>query len=213
MIACFKLKRDAAIIRANRGRVMDIIDVKRSENAATEAVDNQAGQPQQDTSAPEGQPDPKVPGAKVSKINSKAIPWILLCLVLLAGVGATLYYRNRASEAENNPTAIQQEKNQAETDRVLSALKKVLFVGEQEAPTVARVEDPEKLKSSNQEFYKDIQKGDYLIIFPKRAIIFRESANQIMNIAPIINTADLKATEGTQPAETAPNNSTKKTTN
>ena len=71
---------------------------------------------------------------------------------------------------------------------------------ETEVPTVARVEDPEKLKTSNETFYKDIQKGDYLIIFPKRAIVYRESNDQIINIAPIINTADLKADEGTTPA-------------
>ena len=59
---------------------------------------------------------------------------------------------------------------------------------------------PEKLKASNETFYKDIQKGDYLIIFPKRAVVYRESNDQIINIAPIINTADLKADQGTTPA-------------
>lgn len=136
------------------------------------------------------------------KTNSKMLPWILLLVVLVGGVAASMYYRNRANQAESNPTAVQQEKNQAETDRVLTSVKKAILIGETEAPTVARVEDPEKLKSSNKEFYKDIQTGDYLIIYPKRAIIFRESINQIINIAPIINTADLKTDQGTTPADT-----------
>lgn len=76
----------------------------------------------------------------------------------------------------------------------------------------SRVEDPEKLKASNAAFYKDVQVGDYLVIYPKRAIVYRESNDQIVNIAPIINTADLKADEGTTPAETTkPTDTTKKT--
>lgn len=133
----------------------------------------------------------------------KAILVLVVAVVIGASIALALHYKNEADSLKENPAQAQADKNQAETDRVLGALKSVLFIGEQDAPTVARVEDPEKLKTSNQEFYKDIQKGDYLVIFPKRAIIFRESANQIMNIAPIINTADLQqkqAESSEQPA-------------
>ena len=130
---------------------------------------------------------------KRNGIVSKLLPWILLLIVLSAGVGGVLYYKNRAEKVEADPAAVQTEKNQAETDRVVTALKKILTVTETDAPTVARVEDPAKLQASNPEFYKNIQTGDYLIIFPSRAIIFRESSNQIINIAPIINTKDLEA--------------------
>lgn len=136
------------------------------------------------------------------KISKSTIAWIVLIVVLLASIGAALYFKNEVDKVKSDPAAAQVEKNQAETDRVMTALKKVLFVGEQDAPTVARVEDPEKLKKSNQEFYKDVLAGDYLVIFPKRAVIYRESNNQIINIAPIINTADLKASTGTTPAST-----------
>lgn len=147
---------------------------------------------------------------KKRKMNVKLLPWVLLLVVLAAGAGGTMYYKNRAEKVESDPSAVQKEKNQAETDRVLTALKSALLITETEAPTVARVEDPAKLKASNESFYKDIQEGDYLIIFPKRAIVYRENIDQIINIAPIINTSDLKTDEGTQPAETtAP--STKKT--
>lgn len=139
-------------------------------------------------------------GTKVK--GTRFLPWLLVILVLVAGLAGTMYYKDRAEKVESNPASVQQEKNQAETDRVLTALKKTLFIGESEAPTVARVEDPEKLKSSNPTFYKDILQGDYLVIYPKRAIVYRESNDQIINVAPIINTADLKADEGTTPAAT-----------
>ncbi len=109
---------------------------------------------------------------KLSKLKKGSLlPWLLLIFVLVAGLAGTMYYKNRAEKVESNPEVVQKEKNQAETDRVLAALKKVLFIGETDAPTVARVEDPEKLKTSNETFYKDVQQGDYLVIYPKRAII------------------------------------------
>lgn len=140
------------------------------------------------------------------------LPWLLLILVLVGGLAGTMYYKDRAEKVEADPTSVQKEKNQVETDRVLTALKRTLLISETDAPTVARVEDPEKLKASNAAFYKDVQVGDYLVIYPKRAIVYRESNDQIVNIAPIINTADLKADEGTTPAETTkPTDTTKKT--
>ncbi len=177
---------------------MDIIDVKKTnEREPLETEQNVV--PEVAEVITDNDKKPEVPSTKT---NSKMLPWILLLVVLVGGVAASMYYRNRANQAESNPTAVQQEKNQAETDRVLTSIKKVILISETDAPTVARVEDPEKLKSSNQEFYKDIQVGDYLVIYPKRAIIFRESINQIINIAPIINTADLKTDQGTTPADT-----------
>jgi len=145
---------------------------------------------------------PKEELPKESRNKGKLALWAIACVVLLGAIGAATFYYMKYQDVKNDPKAAITEKNQVETDRVIASLKKALLIGETDAPTVARVEDPEKLKSSNQEFYKDIVKGDYLIIFPKRAIIYRESNNQIINIAPIINTADLKAKDGTTPAET-----------
>lgn len=145
--------------------------------------------------------------AKSKKIWAKFLPWIIVVIVLAAGIGGVLYYKNRAEKVESDPTSAQKQKNQAETDRVLGSLKLILAIDETEAPTVARVEDPAKLQSSNPEFYKNIQTGDYLVIFPKRAIIYRESSNQIINIAPIINTSDLQQKQAEQSQQPAANTS------
>lgn len=124
--------------------------------------------------------------------TKKLVLWIIGLMVLLGSIGTAGYFYMKYQDVKDDPKSVITEKNQAETTRVLESLKKNLLITETDAPTVARVEEPEKLQKSNQEFYKDIQKGDYLVIFPKRAIIFRESINQIINIAPIISTADLK---------------------
>lgn len=169
--------------------MQDIIDVKKSEKTV----------------------DSKQKSRSKLKFGKNALPWLLLILVLTAGLLGTNYYKNRAEKVESDPSIAQKEKNQAETDRVLAALKNVLFISETDAPTVARVEDPEKLKASNEAFYKDTQKGDYLIIFPKRAIVFRESNTQIINVAPIINTADLEKKQAEQAEQPAAETKTKTT--
>lgn len=145
---------------------------------------------------------PKYEDSTGKKLSKRTATWYVVAVVVAASLGAAGYFYKQYNDIKQDPSTAQTEKNQAETDRILSKLKRAILITEQEAPTVARVEDPEKLKSTNKEFYKDIQKGDYLIIFPRRAIIFRESNNQIINVAPIINTSDLKANQGTTPAQT-----------
>ena len=137
-----------------------------------------------------------------SKLASNKIVIILSALLVIAVAGGAYSYM-KYRDISKNPKGAISEKNQAETSRVIDGLKKNILIGETDAPTVARVEDPEKLKKSNAEFYKDIQKGDYLVIFPKRAMIYRDTNDQIINVAPIINTADLKADKAaTTPAAT-----------
>jgi hypothetical protein len=188
--------------------MQDTIDVRRPTGSDTEKSAKVTLGVLKD---PEGEERAK--SEKTSKLRI-ALPWFLLLLALVGGLIGTMYYKNQVDVAKADPDTIKREKNQAETDRVLTALKKVLFIGESEAPTVARVEDPEKLKKSNETFYKDVQKNDYLVIYPKRAIIYRESINQIINIAPIINTADLEQKQqeqSSQPAAETKTNTTKTT--
>lgn len=145
-----------------------------------------------------------------SRSQKNNLKWIIagvLVLVVVLSVGSAIYYYNRYQGVKTNPTKSLEDNNVAETQRVLNKVGSVMLLAESDTPTVARVETPAKLQEANKEFYKDVQVGDYLIIYPKRAIIYRESNNQIINVAPIINTADLEKaksqTEGTtQPAKT-----------
>lgn len=124
--------------------------------------------------------------------GNKALLAALVGLTLVGLVGTFVFYQ-KYQDVKSNPAQAQKAQNSAETQRVLTELKKILRVDETEAPTVARVEDPAKLKKTNAEFYKNVEKGDYLVIFPKRAIIYRESQNQLINIAPIISTSGTSA--------------------
>ncbi len=145
--------------------------------------------------------------------TKKAIVAIAILCGVLGVVGTAVFYK-KYQDVKSNPSQAQKAQNSAETQRVLGQLKQVLRIDESEAPTVARVEDPAKLKSANQEFYKNVEKGDYLIIFPKRAVVYRETINQIINIAPIISTSGASAEQdsATKPSTTPAAPATRTTT-
>lgn len=130
-----------------------------------------------------------------SLVTKRGAPqWILYFLMLaLIGVAAFTLWQNtqlkkQYDEVVNNPAAsskVQEEKARVTVDN----LKKILKINGDEQPAVALIQDVTKTKESNQEFYKDAENGDALIVYSSRAIIYREKDNQIINIAPIINPA------------------------
>lgn len=136
-------------------------------------------------------PSKNDPGKKKSKLTRHWLKIVFGVLLAVAVATAGFYYK-QYRDVRNNPGEIVQERNAEETQRVLDKLKSVLRIDETDAPTVARVDDPAKLKATNEEFYKNVEQGDYLILYPKRAILFRESNSQIINLAPIINTSELQ---------------------
>jgi Na+-transporting NADH:ubiquinone oxidoreductase subunit NqrC len=127
---------------------------------------------------------------------SRVIFW-LLGLALLAGLigGGYWYYVNKI---QNNPQVLganlnpTQKSDEEKSNDTLDKLKKVLLVedfkdkdGKELKPAIAKVTDKEKVKESNKDFYKNVENDDVLVVFPNRAIIFREKDNKVINIAPI----------------------------
>jgi hypothetical protein len=125
---------------------------------------------------------------KVKKKNFNFKTFIVvICFIALAG--ATAYFYHAWQQARSTTPAGITSKNQTETNQVISALKQVIIPTNptNAAPTVAKVESPATLKKTNSTFYKNVQQGDYLILYPQQAIIFRLSNKQVINVAPIID--------------------------
>ncbi len=130
---------------------------------------------------------------KRAKIKKPPFNWkvIVVMVVLVLALGAAFYFWNEARTAKSSTPEAVAAKNQEESDRVVSSLSLVLYTESEDQPTVARIEDPEVLRAANKDFYKNAQAGDYLVLYPNRAIIYRESENLVVNVAPIINTNDI----------------------
>lgn len=112
---------------------------------------------------------------------------VTVLIILLMGAGGFFYHKYQNAIA--NPQAQLEQRNSSETKGVVGSLGKILLLPSDKQPTVAKVEDVEKLKKSNETFYKDITKGDYLVLYSDRAIIYRKKENKIINIAPIVDTS------------------------
>lgn len=129
--------------------------------------------------------------------NKISLPIVLLVATLiLIAFGAVAFALKINQDLNNIKTDLtgQQTQLQEEAKKYLDELKKILLIDSEESPVIAKVADPEKLKTSNPEFYKNIQKGDIVYIFSYRIIVYRESENKIINIAPIVNTQKVAAT-------------------
>jgi hypothetical protein len=102
----------------------------------------------------------------------------IIYLVVIAGlIGSTAFFYNKSQDYKAKDPAVLTKKITAK----LGALQKL----PDETPSVATVEDKEKLKE--QAFFKDANNGDRLVVFQaaKQAFLYRESENKIINSGPI----------------------------
>ncbi len=120
------------------------------------------------------------------KISLRTI-LVFLIIVVLASVATYFWYQNRQLNIEKIQNS--ERRNNEESKEVLAKLKNIILIDSDTEPTIARIDDPKKLKADNPEFYKNAKKNDYIIIYKEKAIIFRSNdKGKIINIAPIINT-------------------------
>ena len=134
-------------------------------------------------------------------------PILILIVLLVVAVGLGIFFFVKYKNVVNDPKTAVTEKYKQESNLVLENLKKIILIENTESPTIARVEEPEKLKQKNRDFYKNVQAGDYLIVFPNKAIIYRNSTNQIINIAPITTESPQPTTLPGTTKQTNTNNS------
>ena len=124
------------------------------------------------------------------KMNMNPMMMAMVAVVVVA-LGVAAFFWNEAREANSQSDEAVAARNAEESAEVVGNLDKILLTESESEPTVARVEDPELLQNANPDFYKNVAEGDYLILYPQRAIIYRNSEDRIINIAPIIDTSQL----------------------
>jgi hypothetical protein len=90
-----------------------------------------------------------------------------------------------AAHAHTGELTLSNSKNQSE--RVIAEVSQIYLVPTDETPTVAKIQDTSKIQS-NQTFYANAKNGDFLLVYNKAglALLYRESANKLINVRPII---------------------------
>ena len=106
---------------------------------------------------------------------------IVLVVIALAGAGTGYYFYNQYQILKQDPKALVDKENAA----LVAKVGQLILLPTNEQPTIATVADPSKL--ADQPFFVNAKKGDRVIIYTnaKKAILYDEAANKIIEVAPI----------------------------
>ncbi len=132
--------------------------------------------------------------------KKKVLLVLAVLLIIVSGVGYSYY--KKAKNVTVDPNIVVQN----EVAELVAKVGKLIILPVDEVPTVATVNDPEKLK--DQAFFAKAKVGDKVLFFTnaKKAYLYDPVANKILEIAPI----NLGST-ATPPAPAAKTTTTTKT--
>ncbi len=129
------------------------------------------------------------------------LPVLLIVLVVLVVVLDT-QRRKAQTELKNLTVRLEQLQgnnaaNQEKARTVVERVQKLMNIDVSVEPTVATIVDVEKLREQNP-FYDKAENGDFLIVTPTRAILYREEENIILDVVPVQIEQEAPAAEGQQ---------------
>lgn len=126
-------------------------------------------------------------------LNSSKVIAIVALIVALASIGFATYQYNETQKLKTTEGAKQVADDEA---KALKAKVAKLMQLPSEKPTVATIKDITKLK--DQPFFNGAKNGDKVLIFTeaRKAVIYREDTNIVINSGPIAVTSDNAASKG-----------------
>lgn len=138
-------------------------------------------------------------------VHTKPVLIISAILLVVAG-GLAVFFYKQYNDLKNSPDVVAKEN----TARIVSKVSKLYALPNDEDPTVAEVSDKSKVK--DQPFFKNVENGDYVLVYPKGriAILYRESQNKIINVGPVaIDSAQGQTTPAPTQTQTQPKTNVK----
>ncbi|HVZ12078.1 MAG TPA: LytR C-terminal domain-containing protein [Patescibacteria group bacterium] len=110
--------------------------------------------------------------------NSKILVYGLVLVAAIIVVGGGLYFYNKNSGDQTSQVTRQ-------TQELVNRVGHLLVLPKNETPTIATVTD--KTKLAGQPFFADAENGDKVLLYgqSQRAVLFRPSTNQIVNVSPL----------------------------
>jgi hypothetical protein len=139
--------------------------------------------------------------ASSGSVSSRPAPFALIVICLVIVVAVILATKNAlrrpaGSSAENTQTA------QTENFDVLIAnVARHIAVNMSESPSIATIEDPEALRAQNPAFYAMASKGDRLLIWSDKAVLYSATEDKILAVIPLQPPPAIETTTST-PSET-----------
>jgi hypothetical protein len=109
----------------------------------------------------------------------------LFLVVALFGIGSSAYFFRQYKLSEEQ-RGVSGNIFSKETETVIAKVKKLVVLPPEE-PKIMTVQNVAELKKT-QRFFADVEDGDVVLVFEnaKKAVVYRPSANLVVNIAPIL---------------------------
>lgn len=146
-------------------------------------------------------------GTQHNHNRRKRVLWSVaagLAIVVFAALAGFFFMESKT--LKNNPDVAREK----QSERIIDKVARLYQLPGGEQPTVAQVQDKEKLK--DQTFFSAAQDGDYLLIYTnaRLALLYREQDNKLVNVGPV--TLD-KQNDGTSQVTDVAGDSTEEPTN
>lgn len=124
---------------------------------------------------------------------------LVVVLALLAGGFAWSfkgYVEMKKKVADMSSPTAQKDAAKKDMQALLDKVSKLIVLPIGEEPTVATITDVEALKAE-QQFYRDAQNGNKVLVYmqEKKAIIYDEQKNILVNVGPIFVNSDASTTQ------------------
>lgn len=109
-----------------------------------------------------------------------SLTWVFTLIAL--SFGLFMFVQFHEAKAKLQPEAA----SKKQISSLVGKVSKLAVIPQDETPTIITVLNASKV--NNQTFYQDAKDGDKVLVFnqKKRAILYRPSTNQIVNIAPVV---------------------------
>jgi hypothetical protein len=122
---------------------------------------------------------------KHSKRNYKSIALSLVAVAILGAGGYVYYTKEQQITQLQEQVAGTNTSSNKEFKEILTEVKKIFTIPEEESVRIALVDDPQLLIDENPTFYKDVQKGQYLVIMQtsQKVAIYDRTQNKIINFS------------------------------
>ncbi len=130
------------------------------------------------------QPQPK----RRRKLKLTKKHWVAAAIVLLiVAIGALAYGYMQTRKQLTEQSQGKGGGAQTEIQRIVGQVEDTIELPADETPTLATVDNVDKLKEQNPEFFKNAQTGDKLLIYKSasRALLYRPSTEKIIEYLPV----------------------------
>ncbi|MDB5169141.1 MAG: hypothetical protein JWO41_497 [Candidatus Saccharibacteria bacterium] len=135
---------------------------------------------------PAQKPEPKKPRKErpqlkqfKNAVTKPSLPWAIVAVAIVFSLFMFVQYRDAKTKLQ--PAAA----TKKQVTSLVGKVDKLAVIPKDETPLVITVSHAAQV--NNQTFYRDAQDGDKVLVFnkAKKAILYRPSTDQIVNIAPV----------------------------